>query len=324
MEYGDDFEDGSDVNYWDIMGPKALSDATVGGIYRDRLGREADQNERDSVYENNQSWVDLGTEVTARANNATDPPPPTGPPPTGPPPTGPPPTGPSGPSGPSGPQGTPSQAWNNQGQNLMPDWSAGMMSAQMAQQEAARQQALQRSNAFYGQLQQRAQQGLNIDASDPIISGQVDAYRNEGTRSRNDYLDTIAERGGALANIQGERRMTQERLGQGVGGFQAQLLSRELQSRRDEIAQALQMQGSMLSGDQQRNLQMQLGMMDQAIGEAGISLGARGQDLQGALGFGGLDLQRQGLYQNNDQFMRELALREWNDRNKWNYNWGTI
>lgn len=219
---------------------------------------------------------------------------------------------------------TPSQAWSNSnsGGGLFPDWYKDLMTTQVQQQQAQQAENKSRADALYGTLSQRAAQGLDVNANDPIIKNQVDAFSAGGERSRRNYLSDLAERSGPLANLRGEQRMSAERLGQGTSAFQAELMGRELGNRRAEIAQALAAQGAMLSGDQTRNLQQQLAAMDQAIKESGaqtsarsvdnqFTLGNRGLDIQQMLGLGGLDLQRQGLSQGNDQFLRQLALRQW-------------
>lgn len=152
-----------------------------------------------------------------------------------------------------------------------------------------------------------------VRVADPIIRNQVDVYRAEADRAKRNYLSDVAERSGPLSNIRGEQRMASERTGQNVAGFQSELLSRELTARREEIAEALRMSAGLLSGDQQRGLQQQLAMMDQAIAEAGIGLSARGQDLNYALGNRGLDVNMRGQDLSMDQFLRQLAQRsyEW-------------
>jgi flagellar biosynthesis chaperone FliJ len=75
----------------------------------------------------------------------------------------------------------------------------------------------------------------------------------------------------------------------------------ELTARRNEIAQALAMQGSMLTAEQQTNLQRQLGVLDNAIRQQGLAVTQRGQDLS------------------MDQFLRQLALNEWDRNNYWDY-----
>jgi hypothetical protein len=260
---------------------------------------------------------------------------------------------------------TPAQAWNNtnttttntQQGGLFPDWYKDLMTRSLDQQQQAQADSKARADAYYQTLTQRAGQGLAVDANDPIIKAQTDAYNAQGDRALRNYLSDQAEQLGPYGNIQGERRMGAEALGQNTAGFQAQLLGKELTARRDEIAQALSLQGAALSGDQQRALQAQLAQMDQAIREAGVGLqsqqiqqtgqlgfadldlrsqlGNRGFDIQSQLGNRGYDIQSQlgnrnidlGYYtagNQNDQFLRELALRQWQLGDQSNWNWAQL
>jgi hypothetical protein len=227
-------------------------------------------------------------------------------------------------------------AWNNEGgggggNSMFPDWYRGMMESQVAQQNADRQQAKERSDALYSTLNTRANQSLQVGADDPIIKGQVDAFRAEQNRAGRNYLSDVAESSGPYANLRGEQRMAAEKIGQGTSGFQAELLARELGARRDEVSQALGQEGSMLSGDQARNLQALQASLGQAIGEANVGLGSRNLDLGFAdlalrdkLGTGSLGLQQQGLNQGNDQFLRELGLRQWDLGDQSDYRWASL
>lgn len=220
---------------------------------------------------------------------------------------------------------SPTQAWNSGGGNsLFPDWYQQLMTRQVGDQEAASAQAKQRSDALYSTLSDRAGQSLNVNASDPIIANQVNAYRAEQDRSSRNYLGDLAEQSGPYANLRGEQRSAAEKVGQNTGSFQAQLIGGELQSRRAEIAQALSQQGGMLSGDQQRALQAQLAQMDQAIAEANAKTSASSVANQFSLGQQGLGLQAQGLNQSNDQFLKELALRQWQAQDNSNLGWAQL
>lgn len=215
--------------------------------------------------------------------------------------------------------------------------------AQIAQRESAQQA---QRDQLYGTLMGRAQQSTNINADDPVIRGQVEAFRNEQTRGKRDYLSDVAESAGSLANLRGEKRMAAERTGQATGGFQAQLLGRELSAKRAEIADALQSMGGMLSADQQANLTRELGNIDSQLRSVGTGFQGAGVGFGGAaaagglgLGFGrlGLDtelgrgalsneLQRalmqnqqfySGLGSQQDQFLADLGLRAENQFNYW-------
>jgi hypothetical protein len=159
-----------------------------------------------------------------------------------------------------------------------------------------------KSDALYGRLLSDSQQSLAIDRNDPIIRAQADAYAANEERAKRNYISDIAEQQGPLANIQGERRMAAERAGQRSGQQEAGLLGSELTARRASIQDRLHSMQGMLSAEQQNELQRELALMDQSIRQQQVNAGISGQNMQ------------------NDQFMRDLGLREWDTANKWNYN----
>ena len=150
---------------------------------------------------------------------------------------------------------------------------ASLLRQMMSQQSEAAAANKAKGDALYGQLSARAGQSLNIDRNDPIIRAQSDAFSAQQERSRRQYLNAAAERGGQFANLQGERRMTAENAGQATGGFEAQLMGRELTSRRDEIQQALNGMQGQLTADQQLQLQKQLGLLNNAIQQQAVNTG---------------------------------------------------
>jgi hypothetical protein len=156
-----------------------------------------------------------------------------------------------------------------------------------------------RSTELYEQLHQRATQSLALDRNDPIIRAQADAYAAQEERARRDNLADLAERSGPNANLRGEQRLGYERMGQRVGGFEAELLGRELQARRDEIAQALQLSATFLSTEEQRALQREIALLDNAIAQQNAANSGAGlqQDWMEAL-------------MQNAQFLDDLEARE--------------
>lgn len=131
-----------------------------------------------------------------------------------------------------------------------------------------------RTNELYSLLQGQATQSKIVDPNDPIIRNQVDAFGAQETRAQRNYLADLAERGGGNANLGMERRMTAEKIGQDTAGFQAQLMGNELSARRQEIQQALQGELGFLSDQQKLELQNQLAIMDNLLGQAGLQQGA--------------------------------------------------
>jgi hypothetical protein len=122
-----------------------------------------------------------------------------------------------------------------------------------------------KSDALYQALLKRAQQSLVVDPNDPVIKGQTDAYNVQDQRARADYLRSLAEQQGPNGNIGAEGRASAEKVGQDVAGFQGTLVSHELQSRRDEIQQALTGMQGMLSDEQKLAMQKQLDDLDNAV-----------------------------------------------------------
>jgi hypothetical protein len=199
----------------------------------------------------------------------------------------------------SGWYGAAGSAGAAQTQNSNMDWYRQMMERQLAAQEAAAATNKQRGDQLYSTLMGRAGQSLNIDRNDPIIRAQADAYSANEERARRNYLGDVAESSGPYANMRGEERMSAERLGQRTGSFEAELLGRELVARRNEIQEALNGALGVLTADQARQLQLELGLMDQAIREQQLTLTGRGLDN---------DLQR--ILLQNEQFGRGLRSEE--------------
>lgn len=164
----------------------------------------------------------------------------------------------------------------------------------------------ERSDTLYRMLGDRASQSLTINRNDPVIRAQADAYGANTDRASRDYLSNVAESSGPYANLRGEQRMVSERAGQAKGGFEAELMGRELQSKRQEISTALTSMAGMLSGDQTRSLQMQLAQMDDAIARMGLDNQRRGQDFS------------------QDQFLRELGLRQWQAGDDSDFRWAGL
>ena len=262
----------------------------------------------------------------------------------------------------TGETGTTGQAQTGQVQSALPDWYRDIAERQMAAQEADRAErdriaaedrakvaeeqrvAKERADTLYGQLDARATQGLSVNADDPVIKAQTNAFAAAQERARRNYLSDTAERGGPYINMTGQRRIAAERAGVNNATFGADLLAREYTAKRAEIADALRTQGSILSQDQQRALTAKLANYDTLIEEAQVSTANRGLGIQEGLGFSdlalrqrlgtgdldlrrelgmgdldlrrelgvsGLDLQRRGQDMDMDQYLRTLGFQDW-------------
>lgn len=235
------------------------------------------------------------------------------------------------------PSYNPSQAWNSSGVTDAINAQTQALQRQMEflrgrltrQDEQETERKTQRDQ-LYGQLMGRAQQNVSADPNTPVVQGQVNAFRAEQDRAKRNYISDVAEQDGPYGNVSGERRMANERTGQATSAFQAELMGREVAAKRAEVADALNSMRGILTADQQANLTQQLHLLDnqmQGLGlsgtntalEANTGLGYAGLDLQRDLGFGGLDVTRRGQDFALDQFLRQLAQRQYEFDNDLDY-----
>jgi hypothetical protein len=132
----------------------------------------------------------------------------------------------------------------------------------------------------------QATQGTQIDANDPNLRQQVAPFAAAVERQKRDFVSDQAEKSGPYATgaLRGQERMASERAGQAIGGFEADLIGRELTNRRNEIQTALAALGDTISGDQARLLQKELADLQAQMQRLGIQTSAdvspSGQALQ--------------------------------------------
>lgn len=121
------------------------------------------------------------------------------------------------------------------------------------------------TNDFMGMLWSRAKQGLAVDRNDPIIANARDAYSASQERSMRNHLADLAERGGGTANLDLERRMGAENVGQNTAQYESQLMLGEVAARRQEIQNALSQMGQYMTEQQRMALQQRLADMDNLL-----------------------------------------------------------
>jgi hypothetical protein len=131
-----------------------------------------------------------------------------------------------------------------------------------------------RTNDLYNTLLGRSGQSLQIGANDPIIRNQTDNFQAAEARQQKGYLADLAEQGGGGADLSMEKRMSSEKIGQDTANFQGTLENNELMARRQEIQDSLSQMGSLLSDQEKMDLQNQLAIMDNLLGQAGLQQGA--------------------------------------------------
>lgn len=159
----------------------------------------------------------------------------------------------------------------NQNQSPTQQWNSSPLSNQ--------------SQQFYDLLMGRINQPWMVDRNNPYVRNQVDPAVAQMERASRNYIDQLAEQGGPLANLQGERRLASERQGQAAGQLEAEVLNRIGQALLGERQQALGLYGGQLQADNSNALQW-------AMGQANRS---------------------QAL----DMFLRELAQRQYEYDNSW-------
>lgn len=118
------------------------------------------------------------------------------------------------------------------------------------------------ANPLFDFLMQRAHQGVDVSANDPIIRQNVDAFNAQQQRSERDYESKLAERLGANTNMGKERRMGAEQIGSATSAFQAQMMAQERTARRQEVEQALQGSQGLLTQEQAMRLQEELAQLN--------------------------------------------------------------
>ena len=160
--------------------------------------------------------------------------------------------------------------------------------AREAEVRAAEAERRGRADSLYNTLLGRSQQAATISPEDAAVKAQVDAYRAEQERGLRNFRSDAAEAGNRLRPTQD--RMAGERVAQGVASMQAELMARELQSRRAEIADALSSMGGILSADQTVGLQRELSGIDNLIRQQQLRISDRDLNLQAELGRGRLAL----------------------------------
>lgn len=128
-------------------------------------------------------------------------------------------------------------------------------------------------------MQQLAGFSKPVDANDPSVKAEMDAQGALLERTRQERRAAAAERAAADGLLNGgqgsgafesEVASGYEDKGQQLSGLQAKLFGREIQSRRDKVAQLLSL--AMQSGDAEsaRALQLQMAQMDDQLQRLGL------------------------------------------------------
>jgi hypothetical protein len=163
-----------------------------------------------------------------------------------------------------------------------------------------------RAGALFDMLMAKAKQSESIDPNDPTIRTQADNFSAAQTRGGRRYLQELAESKGAGANIGAEARMVAEKGAQASASNEGAIMQHELDSRRQEIMQALSQAGQFMTAQQQMSLQAELASLNAQTQKYGMDL-SNGQYYA-------------GLGSQNRQFDNNLAQRAYEYDTTDNYN----
>lgn len=139
-----------------------------------------------------------------------------------------------------------------------------------------------RTNDLYHMLNTEATQNPIPSPNDPVIKAQTNAYNAQATRDMRNYMNELAEKGGPNANLGAQGMQAAEQVAQGAGQFQGTLMQNELNARRQQIQEALTGMGNLLSDQQRMQLQNQLAIMDNLLGQASLEQNAYAFDTTNA------------------------------------------
>jgi hypothetical protein len=171
----------------------------------------------------------------------------------------------------------------------------------------------------------RATAPPNVDPNSQAIRGPADAFAAAQERARRDASSSLAEgmAGSGMTGAQAvEQRLVNERSSQARAGFEADLVRQEIQTKRDEAAEALKMLAGQISDDQARALQKIIADMDAQLKtqslQSSVGLGERELALKDKLGMMGGNLDLMGMLMNNSQFNKNMGFNIGDREAYWN------
>lgn len=177
--------------------------------------------------------------------------------------------------------------------------------------------------SFMNTVAGRMTQNVVPSADDPVIRAQTNAYNANVDRQTRNLISDQAEKLGPYATgaLHGTDLMARERAGQVKGSFEADLVGRELQSRREEVQRAIDTMQAVLTEDQRAALERERMALDAELTRLGISTSASTAAaelaLKDKLGTGGLNIDMMRALLQNQQFGDDLGLRVADTEAKW-------
>jgi len=199
------------------------------------------------------------------------------------------------------------------GQGL-PQSGVNIMAGQQGQNAMFdRAQMNEKNQKLIDLLMSRATQSLSIDpTTDKVIRPQVDNFAATQERQRRNFLNDLAESNSPYSTgaMQTAATQSSEVAGQNTANLESELVGRELTSRRQEIQDALQQMGQLLTSDQEMALREELGKIDAAL--RGTQIGNQNSQFYSDLG-----LRNRALNSQNDQYLSDLGFRSADRASYW-------
>lgn len=159
-----------------------------------------------------------------------------------------------------------------------------------------------------------------VTAQDPSIAAASDAYGAQTDRALQQYREQAAERahaegvptGAFDAQIGGAVTSA----GMAKASNVSSMVIDQLNKQRAQLSDVLSQGAGILSAQDQADIQNKVANIDAALKKEGLNLQGRSLDIQQQLGQGGLDLQRLGLTNQNNQFYDQFASNNAKDLNQ--------
>ena len=187
-----------------------------------------------------------------------------------------------------------------------------MIANQKAEADRKAKEADERSawrNKMRGNIMDRYNKAAApVDENDPIMAKARQVFDAAGQRQFNVGRESMAARGAAQGTQEGASdaylQSSVENLAKDSSAHSSGLMMAEYDKRRQEIGQLLNLGANVLTSDENRMLQEEMGTIDAELKQLGLSsnafLGASGLQNQRDLGFAGLDMQKYGIDKNYD------------------------
>jgi hypothetical protein len=204
----------------------------------------------------------------------------------------------------------------------IPEFSQYLKQLIANQQQEAETRAKQAAGdeAYRGNVRSRLLSNIDeyskpVDDNDPTLAGMNQAWQGQAQRGLAQGREALAARAAATGMptgaIDSAVQGSYENLAKGGADYKANLKYTELNNRRANLAQSLQMGAGVLNQQEQTDLQRQIAEMDTQLKDMGLNAGSflqgRQTDVSEGLGLGNQNLSLFNSLTGNQQFYDNLA-----------------